>query len=129
MKGFREDLYHRISVVTVSLPPLRDHQGDILLLADDFLQRFSRELKKGFGIFFTAGQTWHCRKIAGHHSHISLATQPPNLRHFALVTRASRFMAWSPFLSASSIRFCSPTLWSTYGGTCTRKSARMLGAP
>jgi two-component system, NtrC family, response regulator len=43
---FREDLYHRISVVTVSLPPLRDREGDILLLANAFLQRFSLELRK-----------------------------------------------------------------------------------
>ncbi len=43
---FREDLYHRISVVTVSLPPLRDREGDILLLANAFLQRFTLELKK-----------------------------------------------------------------------------------
>jgi two-component system NtrC family response regulator len=43
---FREDLYHRISVVTVSLPPLRDREGDILLLANAFLQRHSLELKK-----------------------------------------------------------------------------------
>ena len=43
---FREDLYHRISVVTVHLPPLRDREGDILLLANAFLQRFTLEFKK-----------------------------------------------------------------------------------
>ncbi len=43
---FREDLYYRISVVIIDLPPLRDRQGDVLLLANAFLQRFSTELKK-----------------------------------------------------------------------------------
>jgi len=48
---FREDLYYRISVVTVNLPPLRDRQGDVLLLANAFLQRFSMELKKKVSAF------------------------------------------------------------------------------
>jgi two-component system, NtrC family, response regulator len=43
---FREDLYYRIAVITVKLPPLRDRKDDILLLANLFLRRFSDELKK-----------------------------------------------------------------------------------
>src|SRR5688572_15937299 len=40
---FREDLYYRIHVVTIEMPPLRQRKGDILTLAQHFLQRFSAE--------------------------------------------------------------------------------------
>ncbi|HEY6362576.1 MAG TPA: sigma 54-interacting transcriptional regulator [Vicinamibacterales bacterium] len=40
---FRDDLYHRINVFTIFVPPLRDRRSDILLLADHFLEKFARE--------------------------------------------------------------------------------------
>jgi len=43
---FREDLYYRLAVVQITLPPLRERDDDILLLARSFLQRFAQESGK-----------------------------------------------------------------------------------
>ncbi len=45
-KGFREDLFYRLNVITITLPPLRDRPEDIALLADSFLKRDSERMKK-----------------------------------------------------------------------------------
>jgi two-component system response regulator PilR (NtrC family) len=43
---FREDLYYRINVVPITVPPLRDRDGDVALLADHFLRNYCAAAKK-----------------------------------------------------------------------------------
>ena len=46
-KTFREDLHYRLNVFTIFIPPLRERKTDILLLADNFLEKYAVEHGKG----------------------------------------------------------------------------------
>jgi two-component system NtrC family response regulator len=66
---FREDLYYRISEITVNIPPLRERPGDAVLLSRVFLERFAQQFKKPVRGFTPAA-------IAGIEAH----TWPGNVR-------------------------------------------------
>ena len=53
---FREDLFYRMHVLPIHLPPLRDRTGDIVPLAKSFLMQYAREEGKGFHIFSTEAE-------------------------------------------------------------------------
>ena len=44
--NFRDDLYFRLGVILLTLPPLREREGDVILLAKAFMQRYSSENRK-----------------------------------------------------------------------------------
>jgi two-component system response regulator HydG len=59
---FREDLYYRLNVVSIEIPPLRLRGADVLLLADSFLQRFARDNHRPIAGFTQAAKN----KILAH---------------------------------------------------------------
>jgi two-component system, NtrC family, response regulator HydG len=50
---FREDLYYRLNIISIDLPPLRERHQDMMLLLDFFLNKYVRELQKDPMIFST----------------------------------------------------------------------------
>lgn len=46
-KAFREDLFYRLSVITIELPPLREREDDVVLIASELLQQYAAENRRG----------------------------------------------------------------------------------
>jgi two-component system nitrogen regulation response regulator GlnG len=84
---FREDLYYRLEVVTITLPPLRERDGDLPLLVDHFLKRFSPEMGKQVVQVSPEALDLLCRY-----------SWPGNLRELQSVLRQALLRAQGPVL-------------------------------
>lgn len=90
---FRQDLFYRLNVIPIHLPPLRQRQDDVVLLAEYYLHHFNRELKKNIKGFTDTA-------IANLRSH----DWPGNIRELRnLVEREVIFCKseWLPFQGSS----------------------------
>lgn len=90
--AFREDLYYRLSVVTVDIPPLRDRGEDVLLMAQIFLRRVSEHMRK---------------RVLGFTKEAISAMQaypwPGNVRELSNKIRRAVVMAEAPYISPEDL--------------------------
>jgi transcriptional regulator with PAS, ATPase and Fis domain len=94
---FREDLYYRLNVIPVELPPLRDRGDDILLLAGQFLHSFNRDLKKDIkGIAPSA------------HEAMLAYDWPGNIRELRNLIEREVIFCKTGWLTATGLRAASP---------------------
>jgi two-component system response regulator HydG len=99
----REDLYYRLAVVDISLPPLRERANDIQLLANEFLQRFSEQNGKQVAGFEDQAWDW----ILSYH-------WPGNVRELKNAVERAVIMSRAPKIT---LRDVMPTHLRTAGDT------------
>lgn len=91
---FREDLYYRLGVITIELPPLRERGGDIDLLANVFLRRFSQEFNIKIRSFSAAAMQW-----------IKEYDWPGNVRELENKVKRAIVMAETPIIEPWDLGF------------------------
>jgi two-component system response regulator HydG len=91
---FREDLYYRLNVVHIEMPPLRLRGGDVFVLAQHFLHKFARENHKNIDGFTDAART----KILGHR-------WPGNVRELENAIERAVVLSEGPKLDADDLPF------------------------
>jgi two-component system response regulator AtoC len=94
---FRADLYYRLAVLQVRLPPLREREGDLELLAKFFINRFNREFRKGIGGLSPAAL-----------QAIELYTWPGNVRELKNAIERAVLLSDQPRLEAADFEFATP---------------------
>lgn len=94
---FREDLYYRLSEITVNIPPLRERPGDATLLAQAFLERYAKQMS---------------RKIKGFTSDALAAIEahawPGNVREMENLVKRATIMADGNQITAADLGLRAP---------------------
>jgi Nif-specific regulatory protein len=93
-RRFREDLYFRLNVVTMELPPLRDRGDDILLLAEHFLRDFCRRAGRRVPKFTAAAR----KRLFSH-------TWPGNVRELRNLTERLAYLSAGDKIEAEELAF------------------------
>jgi two-component system NtrC family response regulator len=94
---FREDLYYRIGVISIELPPLRERDEDVLLLANIFLRRFCQEFGKKARGFSQAALIW-----------LQEYDWPGNVRELENKVKRAVVMAETSFIEPWDLGFVAP---------------------
>jgi two-component system response regulator PilR (NtrC family) len=102
---FREDLFYRLNVVSVEMPPLRDRKDDIAALADFFVKRFASELKKK-----VEGVHPEAMKVLMRHN------WPGNIRELENVVERAVLLADGPTINLGDLQIGDPTAASGVPG-------------
>jgi two-component system NtrC family response regulator len=93
---FREDLYYRLNEIQVDLPPLRDREGDVVILAHYFLNLFNRELSRGLRGFTEEA-------LAA----LSVYKWPGNIRELENRLKRAAIMADGPLITPQDLELAS----------------------
>ena len=89
---FREDLYYRLSEITISIPPLRERHGDAVLLAHAFMERMAKEQGRALKGFSPDA-------LEALESH----TWPGNVREMENLIKRAAIMADGPLIGAEDL--------------------------
>jgi DNA-binding NtrC family response regulator len=109
--NFRDDLYYRLNVVTINVPPLRERKEDIPLIAEFFRRKFSSELRKT-----TRGFTEETMRLLRNHH------WPGNIRELKnIIERAVLMAEPGEMISCDELAFSGKDYFAA-GGHERRKS-------
>jgi DNA-binding NtrC family response regulator len=111
-KRFREDLYFRLNVVSLELPPLRERGDDIMLLAEFFLQQFSKRAGRRTPKFSAAAR----KRMESH-------TWPGNVRELRNLMERLAYLSSGDRIEAEDLAFI---LSPSSGGSSLISAGREL---
>ncbi len=92
-KGFREDLYYRLKVVTIELPPLRERKEDIFALTEFFIKKYNQE----FGKRVKGMEENAMKALMEYH-------WPGNIRQLESVIERAVLMSETPFINLKDVK-------------------------
>ena len=141
---FREDLYFRLNVVDINLPPLRERQGDLPLLCDAFVREFNPQLGRGIlgvapdAMAALAAYPWpgNVRElrnaiermmVLAHSDHLTLEDVPRNIREGRAATAAPAPEAAPAPAEPEEATLIRRALFETHGNRTA--AAKRLGIP